>query len=214
MRLLLSFFFVISLTLSLAAQVGVNNPDPEQALDVNGKVKIADDDVEPSAGTMRYNDTDKSFEGYDGGQWNSFNQKGSSALPSNPIPVYGYSTGMATSTVRSLYFSDWQGDFAGYSPPEGKILIITGIYPRPNALAKDADFQFTIGVSNSQDAYGASGTILLIFAETNITNPITGDSAPLFVIQPGQFLTASNESTSTVSINMNVRGFLVDDLSY
>ena len=42
----------LALAASLHAQVGVNNADPEQALDVGGKLKIADDTEAPSKGTL------------------------------------------------------------------------------------------------------------------------------------------------------------------
>lgn len=48
--------FLILLALSLSAQVGVNNTTPEQALDINGKIKLTDDadgDVEGYNGSGR-----------------------------------------------------------------------------------------------------------------------------------------------------------------
>jgi len=46
---------------------GTNNPN--QKVHVNGKLKIGDDGKAPTEGTMRYNSTNKSFEGYDGSKW-------------------------------------------------------------------------------------------------------------------------------------------------
>lgn len=51
---------------SITAQVGVNNDMPEQALDVNGKIKLGDDATTPTEGTIRYNSATKTFEGFDG----------------------------------------------------------------------------------------------------------------------------------------------------
>ena len=214
MKTKLFILFLFTLALSLSAQVGVNNNDPEQALDVNGKVKITDDDTDPTAGTMRYNDSDKQFEGYDGAQWNSFNTKKSGALPSNSIPVFGWSGFVIKDTRKFFQFSRWEGGGNFRTPNPGKLLIITGIYPRPNGLSKNSDFQFSIGVSSSETGAPETRSVLLFFSETNVTQPITGDAAPLFVIRPGQYLTVFNESSSSININMNVRGFLVDNLNY
>lgn len=64
MKTLLSTFFGLFMILSMSSQVGVNNPTPEQALDVNGKVKLTDDTTAPTAGTIRYDATSSDFEGY------------------------------------------------------------------------------------------------------------------------------------------------------
>ncbi|WP_298904208.1 hypothetical protein [uncultured Psychroserpens sp.] len=50
-------------------RIGIVNAEPEQKLDVNGKIKIADDNTTPTEGTMRYNSVTKNFEGYDGNNW-------------------------------------------------------------------------------------------------------------------------------------------------
>lgn len=46
---------------------GTNNPN--QKVHVNGKLKIGDDAKVPTEGTIRYNSSNKSFEGYDGTKW-------------------------------------------------------------------------------------------------------------------------------------------------
>lgn len=52
--------------------VGIGNLSPSQKLEVNGKIKIADDANISSAGTIRYNNTLQDFEGFDGTKWQSF----------------------------------------------------------------------------------------------------------------------------------------------
>jgi len=72
--------------LLLFSQVGVNTDTPEQTLHVNGKLKVADDSVTPTAGTIRFNSSTQDFEGYDGTSWVSL------TIPKNPAyvvsPVY------------------------------------------------------------------------------------------------------------------------------
>ena len=52
--------------------IGVGNLSPSQRLEVNGKIKIADDGNTPTAGTIRYNNTLQDFEGFNGTTWQSF----------------------------------------------------------------------------------------------------------------------------------------------
>ena len=52
---ILFYLLLLTLSTSLTAQVGVNNPKPQQALDVDGKIKLTDDATVPTDGTVRYN---------------------------------------------------------------------------------------------------------------------------------------------------------------
>lgn len=51
--------------------VGINTDNPQALLDVNGKIKISNDENEPLAGMLRYNAAIHDFEGYDGKKWRS-----------------------------------------------------------------------------------------------------------------------------------------------
>ncbi|WP_445735398.1 hypothetical protein [Mariniflexile sp.] len=213
MKTLLSSILAFFMTLSMSAQVGVNNPNPEQALDVNGKVKLTNDAIAPSAGTMRYDATSSDFEGYNGTRWNSFTQSRSSGLPSNPVPVYGYSsTPSEFDAVRSVSFGRWEG--SSFSQvPTGKYLIVTSIFFQQSGPSPDREYNVTIGpatgVSISSIFNGA-----LVLAGKGLINMVNSDSAqsPIFVLKPGQYLTFSNSTSGGVRIN--IRGFLVDDLNY
>lgn len=79
----------LMLTCSLCAQVGVNTPNPEQALDVAGKIKVSDDNMTPTDGTMRYNSAEGAFGGFSEGEWSSFN------------------SGESLSDVETLHFRYW-----------------------------------------------------------------------------------------------------------
>jgi hypothetical protein len=54
------------------SNVGINVAVPEATLDVNGKIKVADDLNTPVEGVIRYNADLQDFEGYDGQKWRSF----------------------------------------------------------------------------------------------------------------------------------------------
>ena len=63
---------------NITPKVGINNSTPSQTFEVNGKLKLGDDTVNPTAGTVRWNSDTNDFEGYDGTQWLSFTSKGTS----------------------------------------------------------------------------------------------------------------------------------------
>jgi len=66
-------------------RVGVNNSAPAAALDVAGKIKLADDFTLPQAGMVRWNAASGDFEGYNGKEWLSLTKAdkgwGENALP-------------------------------------------------------------------------------------------------------------------------------------
>ncbi len=71
-KLLLIIFFWGSVSASsLAQNVGVGTATPVQVLDVNGKLKVGNDNAAPVAGTIRFNEAVKDFEGYTGTEWKS-----------------------------------------------------------------------------------------------------------------------------------------------
>ncbi|WP_299278187.1 FG-GAP repeat protein [uncultured Psychroserpens sp.] len=57
------------MTIESGGDTGFGTTNPSQKVHINGKLKIGDDEKAPSEGTIRYNSTDKSFEGYDGTKW-------------------------------------------------------------------------------------------------------------------------------------------------
>jgi len=52
--------------------IGINVETPEATLDINGKLKVADDENTAVTGMIRYNEDTQDFEGYDGEKWRSF----------------------------------------------------------------------------------------------------------------------------------------------
>jgi subtilisin-like proprotein convertase family protein len=51
--------------------IGINTSNPQATLDVNGKIKVGNDQVPGVAGTIRYSSTSNDFEGYNGTTWKS-----------------------------------------------------------------------------------------------------------------------------------------------
>ncbi|MEM9546727.1 MAG: hypothetical protein AAGA77_12185 [Bacteroidota bacterium] len=50
-------------------ETGFGTTDPDQKVHINGKLRIGDDGKSPTEGTIRFNSSNSSFEGYDGTQW-------------------------------------------------------------------------------------------------------------------------------------------------
>ena len=78
--LLISVLF----SLNIFAQVGINTDTPDQALDVEGKIEIADDANTATEGSIRYNTTTDDFEGYDGINWFSLTGRNEEAKVTSP----------------------------------------------------------------------------------------------------------------------------------
>lgn len=68
-------------------ETGFGTSSPSQKVHINGKLKIGDDAKAPTEGTIRYNSSNQSFEGYDGTRWvklggsSPFGHTGSFNLP-------------------------------------------------------------------------------------------------------------------------------------
>lgn len=77
------------MTLDIEGETGFGTTNPSQKVHVNGKLKIGDDAKAPSEGTIRFNSSSKTFEGYDGNKWiklggsGPFGNTGSFNLPDN-----------------------------------------------------------------------------------------------------------------------------------
>lgn len=219
MKTLLSTLFGLFMILSMNAQVGVNNPTPEQALDVNGKVKLTNDATAPTAGTMRYDATSSDFEGYNGSQWNSFTQsRSSSSLPSNPVPVYGYTrSGSSNNELGNINFKRWADEFNFVQVPAGKHLIVTSIFFIQYAIppvTDDDKYSVRIGPAITAGNYSLFWDGALLFSGKGHINNMDRDNSqsPIFILRPGEYLNFSNDAP--IAVFISVRGFLVDNLNY
>ena len=204
-----------ALTTSATAQVGVNNPTPTQTLDVNGKVKIADDATAPEAGTLRYNAAEAEFEGHDGTQWSPLS--GGGALPRNAIPVHGnLAAALSKGQTGEFQFRTWTGNDWLTSPPAGKYIIVTAVLSDNVASLSSNDiFRVVLGLGLPGTSF-VNGTGSLRFQFTTFSDThIFSQGAPLFVISPGQALKTIHLLSSTLTTaQLSIRGFLVDDLNY
>ena len=196
---------------SVPGQVGVNTSTPEQTLDVNGKIRLGNDATAPSPGTLRFDSRGADFQGYDGNEWKSLTV---SPLERSPrVALYGYSSPISVGNVGTVIFRPWENGTALTTPPVGKMIVVTAILPRPNALGPNKAMHYTIGPGTSA-GYPSNARSILMLANSSDIRPIIADNQPLFVILPGEYLRVTNEQTSQIILNMNVRAFLVDALEY
>ena len=211
---------------TLAAQVGVNNADPEQALDVGGKVKIADDAEAPSEGTLRYNAAEGDFEGYTDEGWEDLN----GAPESNP-------TGVQTRLLRmwnlppdgeyyilgdranepqvgstEIFMQD--GSFTSeLRVPQGKVLLVDNIVVTGLGGANDL---FDVRIAETDERPGSQvfpNNPIHYLAGTTAGGPAqsSANHMPLLVVRSGKSVCVSNNARSTQNVWVTVYGILVDD---
>src|SRR5688572_18034858 len=72
---------VNAFTVKSNRNVGVGTIDPQEKLEVNGKIKLGNDVTTSEAGTIRWNTTTNDFEGYNGSEWLSLTESNLSWPP-------------------------------------------------------------------------------------------------------------------------------------
>ena len=222
------------LSLTAFAQVGVNNTSPEQALDVNGKVKVGDDATRPTDGTIRYNSPEGRFEGYSRGEWKTLDEK--SATPDRPIPFFA--SVYTTFQNEEYQVPEWQEahgqprDFflpqadpaqlrANTVVPPGYTMVVD--YIHVVGMSSTDDEQFLVQVAhtdgsarnNDQRERHRDEPLLYVTGSVKAGPSVLGNGrAPLLIVGAGQQLVVRNESASsnTGGVRVVFTGFLVQNL--
>lgn len=78
-------FMLERLSITNNGNIGVNKTSPTQKLDVNGKIKVANDNNAPEAGNIRWNAENNDFEGYNGSEWLSLTKSSNSGWGGNDV---------------------------------------------------------------------------------------------------------------------------------
>ncbi len=222
--IVLSFLFSLLLQCSLSAQVGVNNTNPEQALDVNGKIRVSDDATTPTDGTIRYNDPEATFEGFADGEWTVLNK---SATPDRPIPVTlamfntsanGEWEDMDWIETHGVSFVfDLTSTGQRRAVPAGYFLVIEMIEAMGMDRAEDEQFRVIVAGAQADQVPGNGRVNPQIYVSGSSgtgNTTVRGGRAPLLVLQAGQQLVFLNDSATSNSdgVRMIATGFLVQDL--
>lgn len=203
--------FLFSLT--CLSQVGVNNATPEQALDVNGKIKLTDDSTAPSAGTLRYNAGEDDFEGYNGSEWKSLTTSG--AGPGSPVPMYGRSNAVPQGENQDIVLRSWDGSVGSFTTvPSDKYFIVTTVMYKDNNL--DIVNRNVVAEVYSMAPGGSFLANIRFQGLESVLRPIIGGlDNPLLVVRPGGTVRLYHYNNSEEpTIDVDIRGFLVDDLNY
>ncbi len=102
-------------------KVGINTDTPVEALDVNGKIKVGNDNTPSTTGSIRFNPETKDFEGFDGSDWVPFTP--------DPRETFWPQPGFLGSIGSHVPFSPTdvsQGDGFGYSVDISGNLAVIG----------------------------------------------------------------------------------------
>jgi len=124
-----TFDFQEHMRIASTGNVGIGITNPQSRLDVNGKIKISDDNTNPTEGTMRYNSTTKNFEGFDGTNWVILNNNPSFNIttvtaPDNSSPNISEYTFL--SGDRISFSIDFDSPMNESSAVIGSSVILTG----------------------------------------------------------------------------------------
>ncbi|MBK9734253.1 MAG: hypothetical protein IPO92_04505 [Saprospiraceae bacterium] len=159
-------------------KVGINTDTPQEALDVNGKIKVGNDNTPSTTGSIRFNPETKDFEGFDGNDWVPFTPDPRETF----WPAYGnrgaigsyydYSREDAVQGDKFGYSVDIDGDYAVVGSPEwnggiGRAFVFkkepvfgfwnvvdTLLSPYPFSLEK---FGFSVAISGNRVVIGSPG---------------------------------------------------------
>lgn len=218
-----AFLFFLTTTLfsaTVVAQVGVNNSNPSQALDVAGKIKLADDKMDPSEGTIRFNNATKEFEGYNGTEWLVLSVEKSGGAPTEPVFYSGTRTAIGVGNSIAANLRLYQQGISNSSPssfstvPVGNYFIVTSIHIRQNGVGSDFNrlsATISAGVNSSR-----IGTRLRLDGSNREVIQVVGAlNSPVMVLRDNEsFRIYNNLLSSTTTMDVDIRGFLVDDLDY
>lgn len=205
---LIQIIIVLMFSIPLWSQVGINNTNPNQALDVNGKVKIGNDGVTPSEGTLRYGSTGD-FEGYTSGGWRSFTQSSSSIIPGDIIPITASST-ISPNVIQDFTIYDAFTLNSYVTIPSGKYFMVTSIVVTSNTTGTTGVHALTIGprVSTTYPIFYRS--IDLKGDRATSSQTLSDPYGFLVIIRPGEKFSIYNSSNSDYPVDITVRGFLLD----
>ncbi len=207
----LSLLLFIICYFSSYSQIGINVEEPNQTLDVGGKIKIGTDGRTPTGGTIAYVASAGDFWGYTDDGYKSFTQKGG-FLPTNPVPLTGFSPNLNPGFIQYCTLHTWDGT-AYATVPTGKKFIITGLYPTaatPTSANEYFNLEFMASLGNTPINHSR----IRISGYDNIVRYFSGDAAPLIVLNEGERLRAYGVTDSMLAMNVAIRGFMVDNLVY
>ena len=207
MKIILGALFLF-FSFFVSGQVGINKTNPIQTLDVNGKVKIGNDGVTPSEGTLRYGSTGD-FEGYTSGGWKSFTQSSSSLIPGDVIPITASST-ISPGVTQDFTLYDAFTLTSYVNIPSGKYFMVTSIVVSSNSVGTAGTHTLSIGPRVSTTFPISYRSVDLKGDRATSSQIISDPYGFLAIIRPGEKFSIYNSSGSDYPVDITVRGYLLN----
>ena len=207
-------FVLISFCVLAQAQVGINETNPNQKLDVNGKIEVGNDNNPATKGAIRYDSTNNDFEGYDGSNWNSFTMN-RGMLPNGATPYYGKATVSSNGSLVSFTLHDMALNSSSFGAvPFGKFFIVTGASFHGPSNDATVGTNYTIRIFGN--FYPDEEIWLRGRHENGPQSLWINGAAPLIILQGGETLRAQHPNIvdDQSSVIVFVRGWLVDNVNY
>ncbi|OAV43426.1 hypothetical protein [Lewinella sp. 4G2] len=227
--------FLLFSASTFAQQVGVNTNNPTQTLDVNGKVKIGDDNTTPSNGTIRFDGVDQDFEGYADGEWKSLTQSAGSNLDI-PIPGMFVSFGVEPEGIWRENYVDMRETWGNFTVPSqtpfgtdtspdgvppGYFFVVENICATGRERVNDSNAEqasnfafFYVGLRR-QSAFGSALNPQIFLSgsrDDSGTKCMTGTRTPLMVLRAGEKLEMWSDVDSQTDVRVVVSGSFVTSL--
>ena len=213
MRTFLPLILALLCLPALHAQVGVNNPNPEQALDVNGKLKVADDGTSPDAGTIRYNATERDFEGHNGTEYLSLTKSTSVAPTARGATFYNF--GVPNNNTYEdfdqgiLYASGSMSLQVDVAYSATQFFMVEKIVVTPTSA--NATGSYYVNIARSTPTGSQFNPLLYYRIDAGDSSlEITANRVPLLMVRPGEKVMVRNSSNSPGSARVVIYGVFVD----
>ncbi|OAV44063.1 hypothetical protein [Lewinella sp. 4G2] len=216
MRFLFTYTLLLTVLTGLSAQVGVNNPNPEQALDVNGKIKLTDDNVTPEAGTIRYNTSEGDFEGHNGSEYISLTK--SSSVAETARAAIAYNFGVPNNNTYEDFDQGivYSNSFVGLDPEVAysstQFFMVEKIVMTPTTEA--ATGSYYVNIAESTAAGSQFNPLLYYRVDANDSSlEVTSNRVPILMVRPGRKVMVRNNANSPGQVRVVIYGVFVDDPS-
>lgn len=208
-----TLFLLISFVVN--AQVGINESSPSQKLDVNGKIEISNDNDPATEGAIRYDNSTKDFEGYNGSSWNSFTMS-QGILPAGAEAYVGRVTINTDGTWSDFTMRKMSTNSNTFvTVPTDKYFIVTSASFTGPLSGASQNKNYSIRVAGSFDS---NIEVIQIRGRTvdGLQSAFTNGFAPLIILEQGEKVRAQHPNfvDDESSVNVYVRGWLVDDVDF
>ena len=163
--------------------IGFNSETPTQFLDVSGKIKVSNDFTTPTPGTIRFNETTNSFEGFiaDTG-WVTLgakNKEKTIVIPALSFKTEYRGTSFSISSGSAIAFNTDKLYAPLVLPINSKIINITCIYTDSSS---EIDLYFNLSKYCGESGTNQTFTTVDGFVQLNVNNDIAKATLNIFIV--------------------------------